>query len=95
MELNLANALAAVNQHKTVFFDAELKPVVPQDGQWFCEYDEHAGHLRDEAIVEYLGSSTKALYVDGGFVDYPTHSVAEEHAESDREPRGIVLIRQS
>lgn len=95
MELNLENALAAASKHKTVFFDAELNPVMPQEGQWFCEFDEYDGQLRDEALVEYLGISTKAVLVNGTLEEYQTHAVITEHAESDREPSGIVLIRQS
>lgn len=94
MELTLENALNAASRHGTVFFDADLNPVVPQEGQWFCEFDEHDGRLRDEALVEYLGVVAKAVLVNGKFEECPAHSVIPEYAESDREPRGIVLIRQ-
>lgn len=74
---------AAVAAHKTVFFDADLNPVVPAEGQWFCEFDiildfEGDAQVRDQALVEYLGEGR----------------VASEVEEYDRAPNGDILILQ-
>jgi hypothetical protein len=37
--LETAVASAAVARADTIFFNAQLNPVVPEVGQWFCEYD--------------------------------------------------------
>lgn len=95
MKLTLQNAELAVATHGTVFFDAELNPVVPEIGQWFCEFDEYGGKLRDEALVEYLGLDTCAVLVDGQIVERPVNWVITEYSEAGRAPHGIVLIRQS
>ena len=55
--IDKALALRAIETHGTIFFDIDLQPVVPQPGQWFCEFDdqylpEDSETLRDEAIVE-------------------------------------------
>lgn len=79
---------AAVAQHATVFFDADLTPIEPIVGQWFCEFDAYDGasgteSMRDEAMVEFLGMHAGRPMV------------AEEGDEAEeRRPRGIVLIRQ-
>ena len=39
MALTYAACMAATKQHETIFFDANLNPVTPCDGQWFCEFD--------------------------------------------------------
>lgn len=97
---------SAVQQHGTIFFDAGLAPVVPQAGQWFCEYDvvipeEGDNFVRDEALVEYIGPCDAHAWCDkaGAFVPYGNpihrHRVAPEYSDGDRRPQGVVLIRQS
>ena len=48
-------ARAALAANTTVFFDADLNPVAPEVGQWFCEFDinddPEVDSLRDEALV--------------------------------------------
>ena len=79
MTLTYTACMAATKQHETIFFDASLNPVSPQDGQWFCEFDVGNGDgLRDEALVEYVGSGR----------------VMPEGDDEDRYPRGVILILQ-
>lgn len=80
--MDAARAEAAAKQHNTVFFNSDLQPVVPTEGQWFCEFDyrdEMSDELRDEALVEYIG--------DG--------RVMPEGDEDDRSPRGVILVLQA
>lgn len=96
MQLTIEAAKAAIEQHKTVFFDRNLNPVMPQQGQWFCEFDDENGdaNLIGGALVEYMGLSTKALLEGDTFVEHPSHRVAGDYLDGDREPRGLILILQ-
>jgi hypothetical protein len=90
---------AATKLHNTVFFDGDLNPVVPREGQWFCEFDcdvDHEGEwfVRDEAFVEYAGLSETSMWDGEKFVTRPSHRVLPEGGDCDREPRGYVLIAQ-
>lgn len=85
MKFTPAQVRNAITAHATVFFDADLQPVTPIEGQWFCEfdvYDRACGYecLRDEALVEYTGNG---LVIEEG-----------EDAE-ERRPGGLVLILQA
>jgi hypothetical protein len=75
---------AATRVHNTVFFDKDLNPVQPQEGQWFCEFEvvipeEGDNFVRDQSLVEYVG---------GG-------EVAAEDDEFSREPHFDILILQA
>ncbi len=83
---NCTTIKAALAAHGTVFFDRDLKPVTPVEGQWFCEFD--LGHtFRDgehevphgEAIVEYVGEGR----------------VVPDGYDCDRRTHGDILILQS
>lgn len=85
-------------QHATIFFNADLQPIQPKEGQWFCEI-----HLIDtadgeevaaEAIVEFLGTSDSAYLADGQWIHFTDHRVASEYDEGDRRPYGDILILQ-
>ena len=104
--IDKALALRAIETHGTIFFDIDLQPVVPQPGQWFCEFDdqylpEDSETLRDEAIVEYLGPCEAQVFSQehAAFIPYGDpkrrHRVATEYSESDRRPNGVILVRQS
>lgn len=97
-------AVTAVAQHATLFFDASLNPVVPKEGDWFCEFDdgyvsEQDHLLRDEAIVQYLGEDDSAVFdkASGAWVPHGApehrHLVAEDDGDA-RRPRGVILIKQ-
>jgi hypothetical protein len=97
---------AAVKTHGTIFFDAQLNPVTPQIGQWFCEYElvipeEGDDFLRDDALVEYTGPDDRVVWCDkaGAFVPYGDpirrHRVAPEYSDCDRRVQGEILIRQT
>jgi len=90
---------AAIKQHSTMFFDGNLQPVVPQEKQWFCEFHICEGRdgfeVRDEAIVEYLGTSNACYFVGKELVNYVDHRVASEYDEADRRPHGDILVLQS
>lgn len=61
MSINTQAALDAVRTHGTVFFDANLQPVVPTPGQWFCEfYDAHgAPMLRHLVSAEHADDARR------------------------------------
>lgn len=96
---------AAIKAHGTIFFDGELNPVVPEPGQWFCEFDliipeEGDNFIRDESLVEYLGPCDSVVLDDSGKpVPYgdpkQRFRVLPEYAEEDRRPNGVILVRQS
>ena len=97
MILTPDNIRAAVVRHETSCFDAELQPIVPQPGQWFCEYDidlaeEGNEILRDGALVEFVETEV-ARYSDGQALI--RHWVTTEYSDNWREPRGEALIRQA
>lgn len=97
MILTPDNIRAAVVRHETIFFDADLQPIVPQPGQWFCEYDIELAEegneiLRDGAIVEFVETEV-ASYSDGEQI--VRHWVTNEYSDDWREPRGWALIRQA
>lgn len=82
--LNLNSVRAAISLHETVFLSADLEPIEPRKGQWFCEFDvdfaeEGNEILRDQALVEYIGQG----------------EVYDEQCDEFRRPRGFVLILQS
>lgn len=85
MKTNIKTASLAISEHRTQFFDAELRPIVPQIGQWFCEFenlDDDTDDLSAEALVEYRGASQSG------------HRVLPEYADCDREQRGLILVLQ-
>lgn len=86
----------AVKAHNTIFFNADLQPVEPKEGQWFCEFhvDDSDEEVLAEAIVEYLGMSESAFLTDNGWVEVKDHRVASEYDESDRRPYGDILVLQ-
>ena len=96
---------AATKAHGTLFFDADLNPVVPQEGQWFCEYhleipEEGDDYMTDGNLVEYLGPCDNYVINDAGEAapygkPAERHRVRPEYADDDRRPRGEILIRQS
>ncbi len=93
------SAEAAVKLHGTIFFDWNLNPVKPVEGQWFCEFDlvipeAREPFLRDEALVEYLGPAESLRSEAAGFARAGEHRVMPEHSDCDRPPRGVVLIAQ-
>lgn len=101
-----AQVQAAIAQHGTIFFDAELNPVTPQAGQWFCEYEliipeEGDDYLSDQALVEYVGPDDTVVWCDkaNAFVPYGDpirrHRVAPEHSDGDRRVLGEILVRQA
>ena len=103
--LNPAQVEAAVKQHGTIFFDANLNPVAPQEGQWFCEYhleipEEGDDYIIDGSLVEYLGPCDSYV-LDSAGKPAPYGKPAERHrvrpecSESDRRPHGEILILQS
>lgn len=103
---SLEQVRAAVQQHGTIFFDANLNPVVPEPGQWFCEYnavipEEGEDHLRDESLVEYLGPDESVVWLDSAnaFVPFGSplyrYRVVPEYADGDRRVQGEILVRQS
>ena len=97
MILTPENIRAAVVRHETIFFDADLQPIRPQPGQWFCEYDIELAEdgdeiLRDGALVEFVDTEL-ARYSDGQALI--RHWVTTEYSDNWREPRGEALIRQA
>lgn len=103
---NTMQALDAVMRHDTRFFDMELNPVVPQPGQWFCEYDDEydygkSGVLRDGSMVEYVGPDEGAAWCDVEQRFRPwgeprdQHLVGPEYSDGVRRPRGVILILQA
>lgn len=92
--LNLDDVLVAALTHETVFFDAELRPVVPVEGQWFCEFEIHGDEVRAEALVEYVGEIGDAEWNGESFEIITRPYVRDEYSESERRPRGAVLILQ-
>ena len=97
MILTPDNIRAAVVRHETIFFDADLQPIVPQPGQWFCEYDidfswEGNEILREGSLVEFVATGV-VRYSDGE--QLIRHWVATEYSDDCREPRGEALIRQA
>ncbi|WP_199031427.1 hypothetical protein [Ralstonia sp. ASV6] len=95
MQLTIKAVKAAIEQHNTIFFDGMLNPVSPKEAQWYCEFEKEGDLLVDGALVEYVGLGTKAVFEEGAFVERPSHRVAPEFAESDREPKGLILILQN
>lgn len=104
MSINSQAAIEAVHTHGTVFFDGNLQPVVPQPGQWFCEFDDgdcdEGQELRDEAFVKYVGPDESVCW-DAQLNDFAPHGapmlrhlVSPEHDDDARRPRGVVLILQ-
>jgi hypothetical protein len=104
--LNPAQVEAAIAKHGTVFFDADLNPVVPQVGQWFCEYvlvipEKGDNYIQDDALVEYAGPDDSVVWDDSfhAFLPYGApmlrHRVVPEYSDSDRRVQGGILIRQS
>lgn len=89
---------AAIKFHGTIFFDRNLNPVLPQVGQWFCEYEqvtpeEGEPFIRDEALVEYCGPSEA-----GGWSGSPVrvvHRVQPDGSDCDRNTDALFLVRQS
>ena len=97
MILTPDNIRAAVVRHETIFLDAELQPIVPQPGQWFCEYDilfadEGNEILSEGALVEFVETEV-ARYTDGE--QLVRHWVTTEYSDECREPIGEALIRQA
>ena len=90
---------AAIARSGTIFFDAELNPVQPKAGQWFCEFDiidTYEGNeiVRDEALVEYLGEEDQHTFgPDSELLTSRVHQVAPEDSDA-RQPNGWVLILQ-
>lgn len=104
--IKTAIASAAVASAGTVFFDGQLNPVVPEVGQWFCEFDDEfdageSGTLRDGALVEYLGPDHGVTWNDKAkeFLPYGDpmlrHLVCTEYGDDPRRPWGLILVRQS
>ena len=97
MILTPDNIRAAVVRHETIFFDADLQPITPAAGQWFCEYDIYVTYegneiLRDEALVEFV-ETYLWKFSDGATVSQ--HLVCPENDEELRNPRGEALILQA
>lgn len=92
-----AQVNAAIKAHGTIFFDADLNPVVPQERQWFCEYEhvipetDDPAFMRDEALVEFV-ETAEYRFSDG--TPCVRHMVYDEQADECRLARGCVLIRQ-
>ena len=82
---------AAVQQHGSMFFDADLKPVQPVPGQWFCEAYIEQDQVQYDALVEYVGRSE--VWLGLGNTEL-RHEVAEEGSDEARSPRGDALILQ-
>jgi len=90
---------AATEQHGTVFFDADLNPVQPEPGQWFCEFDcdvdyEGEWFVRDEAFVRYEGLDDRHTLDGDKWVTVQKPVVWPEGADECREPAGYILIAQ-
>lgn len=103
---NTNAVVKAVEKHGTVFFDMNLNPVVPDVGQWFCEYDDEwdlgeSNFVRDGAIVEYLGPDDHVAWNSEAqeFTPYGDpmlrHLVATEYSDEPRRPQGRILILQA
>jgi hypothetical protein len=90
-EITSESLKAAVQQHNSVFFDADLRPVQPQAGQWFCEVYIEPGRVQYDALVEYVGQSEVWLGTDNAEM---RHDVSEDGAEDTRSPLGDALILQ-
>lgn len=89
-------ALEAIKQHNTIFFNHKLEPVEPKDGQWFCEFKDYDGEVViDGPLVKYLGQDEVCLYGDGKAISRIAHAVASDGSEYDREPEGLILILQA
>jgi hypothetical protein len=89
---------AAIEQHGTAFFDFNLQPVQPREGQWFCEFSIEEAlegeEVRDADLVEYIGTTTSYVLSDSGTTPIVRHAVMPEGADEDRQPAGDVLILQ-
>jgi hypothetical protein len=79
----------AVLQHGTIYFDANLNPVVPQMGKWFVELtlDVEDGRVVEGDIVEIVDVNDDGL--QGTFA-----LVAAENEDECRVSRADVLILQ-
>jgi hypothetical protein len=55
--MNAVQALQAIAANRGhLFFDKNMNPVSPVEGQWFCEVDiDEEDQLRFEAMVEFNG----------------------------------------
>lgn len=88
-------ATTAVEQHGTIWFDANLNPVTPCVGQWFCEFDEYDDEtLLDGAFVCYEGESFEHVSCGDQLVPVMRQTVSTEDGDV-RPPRGVLLIRQA
>lgn len=95
---------AAIKAHGTKFFDKDLNPVVPQPGDWFCEFDltyrmGKDGMIFDRAVdgafVEYICKEKFPIFdLEGNIVYHDIHVVVPEGCEFDRQPQGNFLIKQ-
>lgn len=93
-------------QHGTVFFayvDKLLVPVVPKEGEWFCEFDwntdyEGKSFVQDGSLVRYAGLEDAYTWSDEvkEFVNRPRHAVQADYADEGetRTPNGALLVRQ-
>jgi hypothetical protein len=80
-----------------LFFDADLNPVTPQVGEWYCEVDwdtdiDGDDFVTEGALVRYEGTSISTL-TDG--TSQARHRVTPDGDDEDRTPQGMVLVRQS
>lgn len=100
MRLTAQNLRAAI-AGGAVYFDANLNPVEPQVGQWFCELDivteDGDEIIEGGALVEFLGADTQYVWsqAEQDFVGIQRHLVCDESAEDARAPHGVALMLQA
>jgi hypothetical protein len=87
--LTIEQLHAAVLQHDTIYFDANLNPVVPQIGQWFVELTLD---VIDDRVVE--GDIVEIVDVNDDGLQGVVALVAAEGDEECRGNRADVLILQ-
>lgn len=88
MNISFEQLHAAVLQSDTIYFDADLNPVVPTVGQWFAEFT-----LREDGVI-MPGDIVEIVDVTFDHLQWVFAMVASEDDEGCHASRADILILQ-
>lgn len=86
---------SAIEQHGTRYFDADLQPVEPQDGDQFCELEFFYrylgnGKMVEDAVIE--GATVECFKQEGADLQFRTIDDAVAGVSNFRAADGVVSI---